>query len=76
MISNVSALVAKTLESTIDQCGIFGSEERRVSKDVAETLNTIVTNSELVTATLSANDEQPGFFSENAKKIKKTKISI
>ena len=81
MISSVATLVGKTLDSTLQQCGLSSEpdmkEQRLRGKDVAETLNTIVTGSEFITATLSANEEnQKGFFSENAKQIMKTKKSV
>lgn len=72
VVSNVSQLVAKTMHTTLRECGDLGitEEVKNADKETINTINTIATGSEAV------SDNKNGFFSENLKSILKTKRSI
>lgn len=82
VISNVSQLVAKTMTTTLKECGDLGiiedekNEDQKKRKDgvyeTINTINTIATGSELV----SNGDNKNGFFSDNVKTILKSKLNI
>ena len=69
VINNVSQLVAKTMQTTLKECGDLGLEEDIKEpgndKETINTINTIATGSEVV----SQNENRCGFFSENLKSI-------
>lgn len=78
VISNVSQLVAKTMQTTIRECQELGIPEEDLNetvkkeKETINTINTIATGSEAVTH----GENKNGFFSENLKSIQKSKLSI
>ena len=85
VISNVSQLVSKTLQTTLKECGELGLNENDLMEkdtdakkkadgvmETMNTINTIATGSELITN----GENKNGFFSENVKQIAKSKKSI
>ena len=78
VISNVSQLVAKTMQTTIRECQELGipdedlNESQKKDKETINTINTIATGSDAITN----GENKNGFFSENLKSIQKSKLSI
>ena len=80
VVSNVSQLVGKTMQTALRECNDLDLEEpldqdkaKVNEKETINTINTIASGSELVT---NANENKNGFFSENLKSIIKSKTSI
>ena len=80
VVNNVAQLIQKTKYTILSQCGEAVDQEAK-EKDpskkkntISDTINTIATGSELVTADKEGN--KGGFFAENAKVIAKSSKSI
>lgn len=80
VVSNVSQLVSKTMQTALRDCADLDlqepAEQQRSKANEKETLNsinTIATGSEVVT---QGGENKNGFFSENLKSIMKSKTSI
>ena len=77
VVNNVAQLVQKTKYTILSQCGESVNVEpdgvKTKKNTISDTINTIATGSELVTID---KENKGGFFSENAKMIAKSSLSI